>query len=84
MASDPFDTSEVLDELALKLIQIAEGMKLLVDNSWKISTQSGEILSQLNNLMEIVEMESQELVELPEEKKKKNNSNSKVITWSSS
>jgi DNA-binding ferritin-like protein len=25
--------SDVLDELALKLIQIAEGMKLLVDNS---------------------------------------------------
>ena len=62
-------TPKISNKLALQMSQIAESMKTLVNAQASILESQAsileglsEILSQLNNLIETVEIESQELV----------------------
>jgi hypothetical protein len=70
MVAEPFDpTIDWQRELLLKMRKMIDRMEVLINDSLENWTQSCKILSQINNLLEIVERESQELVEVSKERK---------------
>lgn len=69
MVSKPVDpTMDGQRELLLELIKRIERVKVLVDEVINNSRQLGEILNQFHK--EIIELESQEYVHVPEEQLK--------------
>lgn len=72
MVAEPFDpTIDWQRELLLKMRKMIDRMEVLINDSLENWTQSCKILSQINNLLEIVQRESQELqlVEVSKERK---------------